>query len=154
MQNNTVKHEKQSITDRLFELIHQLSAEEKIALLQQIEAYIGGKNTEKRGHARTKCLLSLNYDNLLEKVIDYANDISPSGLFMQTTSNLAVGDVIYLRINFSEDSKPFQIPAEVIRATSKGVGLKFRFKSRVQQTIITSLINKLEKMEQKISAPK
>lgn len=154
MHNDPVKHEKQSIMDRLFELIHPLSDEEKIALLHQIEAYIGGKNTDKRTHVRTQCLLSINYDNMLETVIDSASDISPSGLFMQTTSNLAAGDVIYLRINFSEDSKPFQIPAEVIRTTSKGVGLKFRFKSHVQQTIITSLINRIEKMKQKISAPK
>ncbi len=138
--------EKQYITDHLIELIHRLSAGEKIALLQQIEAYIGGKNTEKRGLERTKCLLPINYISLLEMVTDYANDISPSGVFMQATPDLTLGDEIYLRINFSESSNPFQIPAEVVRSTSKGVGLKFKFKSQVQEAIITSLINGLKEM--------
>jgi Tfp pilus assembly protein PilZ len=63
---------------------------------------------------------------------------------MQATPDLTLGDEIYLLIDFSESSNPFQIPAEVVRATSKGVGLKFKFKSQVQEAIITSLINSLK----------
>jgi Tfp pilus assembly protein PilZ len=144
MKRNVAESEKQSITNRLTELIRQLSPEEKIALFQQIEAYISGKNPEKREHERTKCFIPINYINLLEMVTDYANDISPSGVFMQATPDLTLGDEIYLLIDFSESSNPFQIPAEVVRATSKGVGLKFKFKSQVQEAIITSLINSLK----------
>jgi Tfp pilus assembly protein PilZ len=147
MKHNVAKYEKQSITDRLIELIREMSAEEKISLLQQIESYIADRSTEKRGSERIKCVLPINYLKLLEMVIDYANDISPSGLFMKTGSDFALGEEIYLRINFSKNSNPFQIPAKVIRTTDKGVGLKFKFRSQVQETIIATLINSLKKMK-------
>lgn len=152
MNHNAAQSGRTGTTDRLMELIQQLSIAEQITLLEQVEGYIAGKETEKREHGRIQCDLPVNYINLLEMVTDYANDISPSGIFMPTDAELHVGDEIFLRINFSETVNPFQIPAEVVRASSKGVGLRFQFRSQVQKAIITSLINSLKAMKQGINS--
>ncbi len=152
MNQDTVQSEKSDTKARLVDLIEQLSHPERISLLEQIKAYISGKKIEKRAHERTKCSLPINYISLLEMVTDYANDISPSGIFMQTDVDLDVGDEIFLRINFSENMNPFQIPAEVVRASSRGVGLRFQFKSQVQKAIVTSLIESLKEMRKRIDS--
>ncbi len=74
-----------------------------------------------------------------------------AGIFMESEETFTIGEKIVLSINFSDSGNPFRIPSTIVCTTSKGIGLKFKFKSQVQEAIITSLIDNLKKTGTKIS---
>jgi Tfp pilus assembly protein PilZ len=99
---------------------------------------------EERGFERKPCTIAVDYSELDKAFTDYIRDISPSGAFMASHRPFHLGEEVFLRINFPEEQNPFKIPAEVVRTTAEGVGLRFKFKSKVQQEIITSLIENVK----------
>jgi len=128
------------------ELISKMPRDEQIALLDRLENYQPGESKYRtRKHERSHLVISVDYDALNEAIRDYIRDISPSGVFMESKETFSIGEEIVLSINFSDSGNPFRIPAKVIRTTSEGVGLKFKFKSQVQEAIITSFIENLKK---------
>ncbi|MDP6396035.1 MAG: hypothetical protein QF466_11435 [Desulfobacterales bacterium] len=68
---------------------------------------------------------------------------------MESEETFTIGEKIVLSINFSDSGNPFRIPSTIVCTTSEGIGLKF--KSQVQEAIITSLIDNLKKTGTKIS---
>ncbi|MFQ5485624.1 MAG: PilZ domain-containing protein [Desulfobacterales bacterium] len=140
---------KNDVIDRLVELISGMPRDEQIVLLDKLENYQVDKSQYRtRKHERSHLVISVDYEALNEALRDYIRDISPSGVFMESKESFTIGEEIVLSINFSDSGNPFKIPAEVIRTTSDGVGLKFKFKSQVQEEIITSLIDNLKKKKE------
>ncbi len=138
--------EKNDVIDRLVELIYKMPRDEQISLLNKLEHYqLGEPNYRTRKYERSQCVISVDYESLDEAFKDYIRDISPSGIFMESEETFTLGEEIVLSINFSDSGNPFRIPTEVVRTTSEGIGLKFKFKSQVQEAIITSLIDNLKK---------
>ncbi len=138
--------EKNGVIDRLVELIYRMPREEQISLLNKLEHYqLGKPNYRTRKYKRSQCVISVDYKTPDDVFKDYIRDISPSGIFMESEETFTLGEEIVLAINFSDSGNPFRIPTEVVRTTSEGIGLKFKFKSQVQEAIITSLIDNLKK---------
>ncbi|KKK93899.1 hypothetical protein LCGC14_2688280 [marine sediment metagenome] len=138
--------EKNDVIDRLVELIYKMPRDEQISLLNKLEHYqLGKPNYRTRKYERSQFVISVDYETLDEVFKDYIRDISPSGIFMESEETFTLGEEIVLSINFSDSGNPFRIPTEVARTTSEGIGLKFKFKSQVQEAIITSLIDNLKK---------
>jgi Tfp pilus assembly protein PilZ len=138
--------EKNDVIDRLVELIYKMPRDEQISLLNKLEHYqLGKPNYRTRKYERSQYVISVDYETLDEAFKNYIRDISPSGIFMESEETFTLGEEIVLSINFSDSGNPFRIPTEVVRTTSEGIGLKFKFKSQVQEAIITSLIDNLKK---------
>lgn len=138
--------EKNDVIDRLVELIYKMPRDEQIFLLNKLEHYqLGKPNYRTRKYERSQCVISVDYETLEETFKDYIRDISPSGIFMKSEETFTLEEEIVLAINFSDSGNPFRIPTEVVRTTPEGIGLKFKFKSQVQEAIITSLIDNLKK---------
>jgi len=147
------------VIGRLISLIHEMTPEERRMLLEQLEQNRLSYEAclEERAHERRECTIAVDYADIDRAFTDYIRDISPSGVFMLSRRKFQLGEEIYLRISFPEEQNPFKIPAEVVRTTLEGVGLKFKFKSQVQQVIIASLIKNLktprkEKQKRKAAA--
>ena len=52
-------------------------------------------------------------------------DISNGGLFIQTNEVFTVGQAVVLNIPFSDGSREIKVPAEIVRVSNQGIGLRF-----------------------------
>lgn len=137
---------KYDLLGRLVERLYDLPVEELKALLTQVEARrveIGPDDLERNG-ARKRCVITVDYVAANRVLSDFTEDISNSGVFVNTTQPFNLGDKIVLAIAFAGDQNPFRIPAEVVRQTDKGVGLKFDYTSQVQRAIVETFVDNLK----------
>jgi Tfp pilus assembly protein PilZ len=58
-------------------------------------------------------------------------DISGGGIFIQTSEVFHLGQVVTLDIPFSNGDQSIQVPAEIVRVDSEGIGLKFLKKEKI-----------------------
>ena len=130
--------------DRLFEIILYMSEEEQKELLNDLEGRVSKKT---RKHPRKGCLITVNYVIKGRAYQNFIQDISTEGIFIETRESFTVGDKILLTISYSNEQKPFKIEGEVARIDSKGVGIKFKKFSQVQEELINSIIEKTAKYD-------
>ena len=123
----------------IFEIISDMSLEEQKKLLDDLES----REIKKvRKHSRKKRLITVNYACKGRAYQNFIQDISTEGAFIETKSPFAVGDKIFLTISYSKEQRPFKIEAVIIRIDPKGVGIKFKKVSQVQEELIKSIIEK------------
>ena len=126
-------------TDRLFKIIKSMSEDEQKSLLEDLDK----RQIKKiRKSERQECLITVNYAFKGRAYQNYIENINTEGVFIETRAKFSVGDEILLTISYSSEARPFKIAGEVVRIISKGVGVKFKKLSQVQEEIITSIINK------------
>jgi len=147
LEEKNTRNDPFDVLGRLMNRIYQMTHEERLSLLNQLEHDFFARETslEERSFERKPCTIAVDYADIDRVFTDYIRDISPSGAFMLSKHGFQLGEEVFLRINFPEEQNPFKIPAQVVRTTPEGVGLKFKFKSKVQQEIITSLIENIRK---------
>ena len=135
---------KSQYVDRLFEIISDMSEEEQKELLNDLEGRVIKK---KRKHPREGCLITVDYVTKGRAYQNFIQDISTEGVFIETRESFAVGDKSLLTISYSNEQRPFKIEGEVVRIDSKGVGIKFKKVSQVQEELINSIIEKTTKLK-------
>ena len=115
-----------SIILRLMELILAMNDEQRLDLLNKLEELpaedlsLGDRNDVRKGFARD---ISFSVQDREYKAI--CKDISSSGIFIQTDEVFSVGQTVILNIPFSDSSRELKVPAEIIRVSNNGIGLKF-----------------------------
>ena len=135
-----------SYTKRLSEIIKSMSEDEQKALLEDLDK----RQIQKiRKHERQDCLIIVNYAVKGRAYQNYIQDISTEGIFIETREIFSVGDEILLTISYSNEVRPFRITGEVARISPKGVGVKFKKLSQVQEEIIKSIIKKTDEPKKK-----
>lgn len=127
---------------RLVELIHKMSDGRMKKLLEQLELERPEENVSEgeRKRVRVDCFVSVDYADSERVFKDYIEDISTSGVFINTREAFSVGEEIVLSMSLSKDGSAFKIPAIVVRAAPEGIGVRFKTTSQVQEAIIESLI--------------
>ena len=126
-------------SERLFEIIKSMSEDEQKKLLEDLNK----RQIKKiRKNERKECLITVDYALKGRAYQNYIQNISTEGVFIETRENFSVGDEILLTISYSNEVRPFKIAGEVVRISSKGVGVKFKKLSQVQEEIIRSIIKK------------
>jgi len=122
---------KDSITVRLIHQIMEMSYEQQLELLKQLEemptaALEISDRDEKRKPFKTKVVFSI-------QGVDYtgvSGDISASGMFIETdNTEFAVGQTLVLTILFTNRKKQAKIPAEIANIRENGIGIRFMKKS-------------------------
>jgi uncharacterized protein (TIGR02266 family) len=94
-----------------------------------------------RKDLRINCLISVDYSDSDRFFKDYIQDISSGGVFIKTREPFSIGEEIMLSLSLSNDKNAFRIPAEVVRTSEEGIGVKFKIQSQVQEDIITSFVD-------------
>jgi len=123
--------------DRLFEIISDMSEKERKELLDDLEK----RKTKKiRKHPREERLITVNYVSKGRAYQNFIQDISTEGAFIETREPFTVGDNLLLTISYSKEQRPFKIEGEIVRIDPKGVGIKFKKVSQVQEELINSII--------------
>lgn len=82
---------------------------------------------ERRGHPRTpvRILVQHHADTDAHHEVDYATDLSPSGIFIRTTKPLAPNATIHVRFSPRRDARMVEAFCRVARVTPDGVGAVF-----------------------------
>jgi len=133
------------VLGRLMRLIQQMTPEERLGLLKEIEKDPSRREkSQGRTNERKRYTLAVDYADVSRAFTDYLQDISTSGVFMLSRRPFQIGEELFLRINFPNQVYPFKVLAEVARTTPEGVGLRFKFDDEEQQSALASLIEALK----------
>ncbi|MFC1504899.1 PilZ domain-containing protein [Thermodesulfobacteriota bacterium] len=140
------ENEKYDIIGRVIEQLYDMPVDElKILSKSLAENDLNLQGTQyERQHDRKKCVITVDYATASRAFKDYIQDISNSGVFITTAEPFKLGDEVVLVISFTGDQNPFKIPAQIVRQTDDGIGLRFNFQSQVQEAIINSFVQEVK----------
>lgn len=115
-----------SIILRLMELILAMNHEQRLDLLSKLEE-VPAKDLSlgDRNHARKGFQKSISFSVKDREYSAICKDISNGGIFIQTDEVFTVGQTVVLNIPFSDGSREIKVPAEIVRVSANGIGLKF-----------------------------
>jgi len=138
--------QKYEIIGRIVEQLVDRSAEDLERLLRGLsENNLNLQEVpDERQHDRKKCVITVDYATASRAFNDYIQDISNSGVFINTNESHELGDEVVLIIAFTGDQNPFKIPARIVRQTEDGIGLRFNFQSQVQEAIVNSFVQEVK----------
>lgn len=115
-----------SIILRLMELILAMNDDQRLDLLNKLEELpteglsLGDRNDVRKGFEKN---ISFSVQDREYSAI--CKDISNGGIFIQTDEVFSVGQTVILNIPFSDGRREIKVPAEIVRVSSQGIGLKF-----------------------------
>jgi len=117
---NSNGYEEISVTDRLIELITQMTDEEQEKLLKVLE-----KSQPKRREQRQAAFIDITFSVEGKEYKGVTYDISLGGLFVETNGVFSVGQEILMNIPFSKSKKLVEKKGEIVRVKPEGIGVKF-----------------------------
>lgn len=129
-----------SITARLVDLISDMPIQAQKILLTELEEKL---RSNERKHPRKPYLKEVEYATEDRVYQEFIQDISPSGLFIETRSPLAAGQEITLILSLPNHERPIKIIGEVVRVTQEGIGVKFKLSSPIVEEMIETLVEKI-----------
>jgi Tfp pilus assembly protein PilZ len=104
---------------------------------------------KKRVHERVPCLITTDYVYKTRAYQAYIQDISLGGVFIETSDDISEGDEIRLTLSLAHFFKPFKISGEIVRRDKKGIGVRFKRESQVQEELIKGLVAKVAEFQKK-----
>lgn len=110
------------VTFRLFELITDMTFDEQLAILEELEKK---KTRRTRRHKRRETNLTVYYATHDRAYRDTIQNISPTGVFIETQEPFEVGQEILLNFTPSRSADPIKVRGKVVRITDEGIGVKF-----------------------------
>ena len=117
---------------QIIEHVFNMSDEERLNLLNKLEKVpmgeltLGERNEIRRTYEQS---ISFFVQNRRYKAI--CKDISSGGVFIQTNEVFHLGQTVMLDIPFSNGDQSIQVPAEIVRIDTDGIGLRFMKKEKV-----------------------
>ncbi len=81
---------------------------------------------ERRKHPRTSCFKVVGYATHDYTDMEYIQDINAWGVFIRTNKTISIGENISVTIPITNEQKSIKIIGEVVRASSQGIGVKFK----------------------------
>ena len=106
---------------------------------------------ERREHPRILVRAMVDYESQDTFLYDYSQNLSEGGLFINTESPLAVGEVLDLKFSLPDIEKVFQVKGEVKWVIEekkgplmKGMGIAFKDLSDDDRKLIQSYMEKLD----------
>ena len=115
-----------SIILSLMERILAMNDEQRLDLLSKLEELpsedlsLGDRNDVRKGFEKD---ISFSVQDRSYQAI--CKDISNGGLFIQTSEVFTLGQTVLLNIPFSDDSREIKVPAEIVRVSKQGIGVRF-----------------------------
>ena len=126
MENNQDFSEKNDVILQLFKQILEMTDGERLDLLAQLgkvpvkELSLGDRDGFRRMYDQT-----ITFSIQDRQYRAPCKDISNGGIFIQTSEIFQLGQLVTLEIPFSDGRESINVPAEIVRVNSDGIGLKF-----------------------------
>ena len=133
---------KDNITNHLFKLVVSIPEDQQETLLEQLKDMIQQQGD--REHQRKACLITVNYAVGGRVYTNYIQDISPTGVFIETSESFPVGQEILMTFSFPDREDSFKMTGEISRTTAEGIGVKFKYESQVLQEVIEDFVAKIK----------
>ena len=125
----------------IFEIINMLSEQKMRQLLKDLEE---GQRIERRKYDRKDFLRIIDYTVGDRYYRDFIQDISESGVFIQTSQTFSIGQTILMTFISPDNQKPFRINGKIIRIHEDGIGVKFKIESQVQEAALKSIVDMIQ----------
>ncbi len=135
---------KENIINHLFKLVVSIPEDQRETLLEQLKDMIQQQGDRKR--PRKPCLITVDYAVEERAFSNYIQDISPTGVFIETSESFPVGQEIIMSFSFPEREDSFKISGEITRITPEGIGVKFKYESQVLQEVIEDFVAKMKEI--------
>jgi hypothetical protein len=121
-----------TITHQLFQLITEMSEDEKRNLLKLLK---GGalKGKCRRQHFRKPLHMPVHYTNKGEPSSGVIRDISLGGVFILSRGAFSLGQSLSVAFSHTDVERTVWIAGDVMRVTPEGIGVKFRSLNQVQK---------------------
>jgi hypothetical protein len=142
MENNDGELGRNEVRAFLFGIINDMSDEEMRQLLKDLEAR---QNKERRAYDRENFFRIIDYTVEDRYYRDFIENISESGLFFRPSHTFSVGQTIQITFMSPDNQKPFRINGEIVRVGTDGVGVKFKIESQVQELVLKSFVEMIQK---------
>jgi Tfp pilus assembly protein PilZ len=116
---------------RIMERVLNMSDEQRLDLLYKLEKEpqqeltLGERNEIRKTYDQK---ISFFIQNRRYRAL--CKDISSGGIFIQTSEVFHLGQIVTLDIPFSNGDQSIQVPAEIVRIDTEGIGLKFMKKEK------------------------
>jgi hypothetical protein len=111
-----------NITDRIINLVHNLSDEKKKLLLELLSEW---QQKENRSDSRIPCFFPVNYSTSKRAYHDFIQDLSKGGLFIETRESLQQGDPVSLTFSNTNSNTHFKMRGKIVRVAPNGVAIQF-----------------------------
>lgn len=95
---------------------------------------------ERRTHPRKPCFLSVNYATDERAYQEFIQDISTTGVFIETRHLLPVGQNIAMTFSFPSRQDNIKLTGSVARTTPQGLGVAFFLQNDDQKNFLSSHI--------------
>jgi len=136
-----------SLTARLFEVIKQMSEDEQLALLKELERRLF---KWRRKRKREPFFMVVNYSIEDRVYTSHILDISAGGVFIETRIPFTPGQDISLTFPLLDYQKHIKIIGEIVRVTQQGIGVRFKRVNQDQEVMIESLLQRLTRARSEV----
>jgi hypothetical protein len=116
--------EPDSVCVRLIRMILAMTDEQQLALYKQLDQS-SAQSASERDDIRLPYAQTVHFILKEHSYTGISEDISSSGMFIEVPGTFQVGQTIIATIPFSNDHSHLKIPAEVVRVTGQGIGIRF-----------------------------
>lgn len=132
-----------TITHQLFQLIAEMSEDEKRILLKLLKR--GAlKRKCRRQHFRKRVCAPVRYTNREGLSNGVIRDISLGGVFILSRKAFSLGQCLSVCFTPANFQKTVWIASDVVRVTPEGIGVRFRSMDQIQKTAVLSLASMQE----------
>ena len=117
---------KDSLAVRLIKKVLDLSEEQQVSLLKQLdETSTAGYFSSERDDSRKSFKEIIMFTVKDQTYTGTSQDISAGGMFIETGDTFTVGQTIILSIPLANKQKTIKVPAQIVRAMPEGIGVEF-----------------------------
>ena len=142
---NTEKTGDELGIDEVRSLIAERIAGLSVEELRNLLKYLDNEQTpEQRRYDRKDFYKIIDYTVGDRFYRDFIQNISTSGVFIETSETFSEGQQIIMTFISPERQGPFKINGKIVRIHSEGIGVTFEMKSQVQEMVLKSVIEKIQ----------
>ena len=122
---------KPKVTGRLIDMINEMSLEQQLELLNQLDRKQYHKGRSDQRHHR-----KIRVDYKIGKTVyhGFIHDISAAGVFVETGNAHKTGDEIILSFSLFEHKNPMKISGRIVRIEEDGFAVDFRLNEPARDT--------------------
>lgn len=128
--NEKRAEDKPKVTERLIDLINEMSLEQQLALLNQLDRkqYHKGRADHRRSRR-----IQVAYKIDGTDYHGFIHDISAAGVYIGTENSHAVGEKVILRFSLLENKKLMKVSGRIVRIGEDGFAVDFRLSTEAEK---------------------
>jgi Tfp pilus assembly protein PilZ len=125
MVNDDNKMDIKEIRSRISEIISRMSEAQSRKFLKGLEKWQQFNLVENRKYQRKKTFILVDCSNYRIVFTDFIQNLSASGLFIETRLPFYVGEELSLTFSLTDIEDHVKITGKIVRVDSKGIGVQF-----------------------------